>query len=185
MKRVNRECLVCGEKYEYCDTCGAPTEEKTDLWKALFHDENCKHIYEALSAHMVGTRSNEEIVSMLSKCDLDSITLKPTMQKAYEEIMEIATAPAPKEETKEEPTVEEADKHEEKEEAAEVETKVEEPEVKEETASEETETKEDVTETIDVTGTKATSNKADTSSNKYVNGRDSSFLYKSGFKRSR
>jgi len=174
MKRVNRECIVCGEKYEYCDTCGAPTEEKTDLWKALFHDENCKHIYEALSAHMVGTRSNEEIVSMLSKCNLDSITLKPTMQRAYEEIMEIATAPSKKE----------VDKHEEKEETSEVETKVEEPEVKKETASKEAKT-EDVTETIDVTGTKATSNKSNVSSNKYVNGRDSSFLYKSGFKRSR
>ena len=98
MKRANRKCIVCGTEYEFCDSCGTSAAQRDDMWKALYHDMNCKHIYEALSAYMVGTRTNEEVIKMLSACNFDGIHLKPTMQKAYDEIMELATAPQSKKE---------------------------------------------------------------------------------------
>lgn len=104
MKRANRKCIVCGKEYEFCDSCGSKEITRDQMWKALYHDKNCQHIYEALSAYLVGTKSNDEVIEMMSKCNFDGIELNPALHKAYEEIMELATAPKteePKEEINE------------------------------------------------------------------------------------
>lgn len=65
---ANRKCVLCGTDYEYCPTCerfaGYPR------WMFLFHDENCKKIYEVLNNYGAGAIDKNEAKSELSKLDL-------------------------------------------------------------------------------------------------------------------
>lgn len=99
---VERECIVCGAKYYYCQSCNGNDE----TWKILYDTKNCQHIYDAMSGHLVGTRSDKECADELAKCDFTNIKLQPTMQKAYDEIMASVNA----DKSKEADTVKDADK---------------------------------------------------------------------------
>ena len=90
---VERECIVCGAKYYYCQSCNGDDE----TWKILYDTKNCQHIYDAMSGHLAGTRSDEECAKELEECDFSNIKLQPTMQKAYDEIMASVNADKQKE----------------------------------------------------------------------------------------
>lgn len=75
----NRTCKVCGEKYFYCfnHTC----DKTQPSYMALFHDENCKTIFDVLNKLYFNQITNKEAVRVLKKCDLsvlekDSVDLK-------------------------------------------------------------------------------------------------------------
>lgn len=64
----NKKCICCGHEYRYCNNC--QEFDKFPTWMAIFHNSNCKEIYNATS--MYGQIPNEEIKARLDKCDLSN-----------------------------------------------------------------------------------------------------------------
>lgn len=81
---LNRTCLACGKKYEYCGSC--PTSTNLPVWKNIFDTENCKTIFENVSDYIQESISKEVAKDRISKCDF-SITYKKDIQKCIEDIM--------------------------------------------------------------------------------------------------
>lgn len=65
---TNKTCKVCGEKYFYCfnHTC----IDNQPSYMALFHDENCKLIFEALNKLYFEQISEKDAIKVLRSCDL-------------------------------------------------------------------------------------------------------------------
>lgn len=79
----NRTCICCRTQYRYCSSC----EEFAHLepWYAIFHDSNCKEIYNATS--MYGQVPVEETKARLDKCDLSNKeTFHPAILKVINEV---------------------------------------------------------------------------------------------------
>lgn len=68
MAANNRICFVCQEKYRYCPSCEGDYLKPT--WMVMFHDENCKVIFETLQKHFLKELTDEEALSIIEKCDL-------------------------------------------------------------------------------------------------------------------
>ena len=66
MAKANRTCVVCGEQYHYCNNCHV--EEPT--WRTIFHDENCKKIFETINQQYFEHISEDEAVQALMNCNL-------------------------------------------------------------------------------------------------------------------
>lgn len=65
-----RKCVICSSVYEFCPTCAS--YDKEPRWKLLFHDENCKKIYEVANAYGSEQMSAEEAKAKLEKLDLSN-----------------------------------------------------------------------------------------------------------------
>ena len=63
----NRICLVCGKAYEYCGSCNG---KKLPTWMNLFHDENCRQIFHAVSDYSQNVITKDSGRDKLSGCDL-------------------------------------------------------------------------------------------------------------------
>ena len=63
-----RKCIVCGGEYNYCRSC--PSDAKKETWYALYNNENCKNISQALTDYNYNKITKEEAKEMLSTCDL-------------------------------------------------------------------------------------------------------------------
>lgn len=83
MGKYTKRCAVCGKMYEYCNTCNAYANMPT--WMTMFHDENCKNIFEITSAYYAGSRSDEVIREQLLSCDLSN---KEQFTKKTQEVIE-------------------------------------------------------------------------------------------------
>lgn len=81
---LNRTCLACGKKYEYCGSC--PTSANLPVWKNIFDTENCKTIFENASDFAQGVISKDVAKNRISKCDF-SIKYKDNIQKHINDIM--------------------------------------------------------------------------------------------------
>lgn len=81
---LNRTCLACGKKYEYCGSC--PTSVNLPVWKNIFDTENCKIIFENTSDFIQGVISKDVARKRISKCDF-SIKYKDNIQKHINDIM--------------------------------------------------------------------------------------------------
>ena len=68
MTNNNRTCIVCGKSYKYCSNCAEYSN--LEIWHNIFHDANCKEIYNAVS--MYGKVSKEETKARLDKCNLSN-----------------------------------------------------------------------------------------------------------------
>lgn len=79
----NRICLVCGKAYEYCEHCSG---NKSPIWMNLYHDNNCRQIFHAVSDYNQKVITKEEGRERLSECDLN-IELKDNFKKYVDEIM--------------------------------------------------------------------------------------------------
>lgn len=89
MGKYTKRCAVCGKMYEYCNTCNAYANLPT--WMTMFHDENCKNIFEITSAYYAGSRSDEVIREQLLSCDLSD--KKQFTKKTQEVIEKLIEAP--------------------------------------------------------------------------------------------
>lgn len=66
-----RSCALCGGKYQYCPHCSDFDSEPK--WKTMFHDNNCKTIFDILQKHFLKQYSDAEAVTLLNACDLSVI----------------------------------------------------------------------------------------------------------------
>ena len=66
--KLNRNCIVCAEKYSYCNSC----KEHSNLepWHSIFCSSNCREIFNVVS--MYEKISNDDIKARLDKCDLSN-----------------------------------------------------------------------------------------------------------------
>lgn len=79
-----RKCIVCGNEYSYCRTC--PKDAKKESWYALYDNENCKNISQALTDYNFKRITKEEAKDALAKCDL-SIKLGEYYRTALDLVM--------------------------------------------------------------------------------------------------
>lgn len=70
MGKYTRHCTICGKTYDYCSSCNAYAHMPS--WMTMFHDENCKNIFEITSAYYAGSRSDEVVRDQLLACDLSN-----------------------------------------------------------------------------------------------------------------
>lgn len=63
-----RKCVVCGTEYEYCPNC--PKHRQQAAWHKLFHEENCKKIFNILNDYHFKHIDINEARELLSQCDL-------------------------------------------------------------------------------------------------------------------
>lgn len=68
MAKKDRKCYLCGEKYQYCPTCGNDRLKPT--WMAEFHSESCKNIFDICTRYNMQLMTKEEAQKALSACDL-------------------------------------------------------------------------------------------------------------------
>ena len=67
-KKNNRKCICCSTEYHYCNSCG---EDRTKpAWYAIYHDENCKNIFNVASDFLAGAITKEEARQKFDACDL-------------------------------------------------------------------------------------------------------------------
>lgn len=81
----NKKCIVCGEVYTYCDNCAEFINQPA--WKNIYHDANCKEIFNVVSDYLAGILPCAEAKIRLAKCDIsNSEHFHPSIAKAIEEI---------------------------------------------------------------------------------------------------
>ena len=79
-----RKCIVCGNEYNYCRSC--PKDAKKETWYALYDNENCKNISQALTDYNFNKITKEEAKELLSNCDL-SINLVEYYRNTLDVVM--------------------------------------------------------------------------------------------------
>ena len=85
MIKKTRNCIVCGQEYEYCNNCKA--HAALPAWMAIYHDENCKNIMTIATEYMAGNITKAEAKAQLDGCALSNKkSFKPSVAKAVEEI---------------------------------------------------------------------------------------------------
>ena len=87
----NKTCKVCGEKYHYCfnQVCS----EKQPSYMALFHDENCKTIFETLNKLYFAQITEKKAVRTLKRCDLSVLDRDAADNKIREKVYDLLTTP--------------------------------------------------------------------------------------------
>ena len=99
-----RKCIVCGKEYNYCRSC--PKDAKKETWYALYDNENCKNISQALTDYNFNKVTKEEAKDLLAGCDL-SINLSEYYRNTLGVVMAKPKRSKAKPVVIEEPTVEE------------------------------------------------------------------------------
>lgn len=88
MARLNRTCVVCGTRYEYCSSCNKDRNKPT--WMSSFHDENCKKIYEACAGFNSNRLTSQEAKEILDTCDLaDKERFTTSTKRLIDEIYKV------------------------------------------------------------------------------------------------
>ena len=85
MIKKTRNCIVCGQEYEYCSNC--KRHASLPAWMAIYHDENCRNIMNIATEYMAGNITKAEAKAQLDGCDLSNKkNFKPSVAKAVDEI---------------------------------------------------------------------------------------------------
>ena len=67
-KKNNRKCICCSTEYRYCNSC---SEDRTKpAWYAIYHNENCKDIFNTASDYLAGAITKEDAKQKFDACDL-------------------------------------------------------------------------------------------------------------------
>ena len=93
MVKNNKKCILCGKVYSYCNSCSE--FDHLPRWMECYCSENCKEIFNALSAYNMKTRPVESIIATLKASNLEIEKYHEANQKYIKEILEKdAAAPA-------------------------------------------------------------------------------------------
>lgn len=71
MAKLNRVCFTCGTKHSYCPNCY--DDRHLETWHIMFHDENCKIIFNIINQHFHKYMTTEQAIIQLEQCDLTNI----------------------------------------------------------------------------------------------------------------
>ena len=63
MKRGERTCIVCSQKYLYCPNCGIGDPQET--WRNLYDSEGCNKIFDVVSLYKNGHINKSEAIMKL------------------------------------------------------------------------------------------------------------------------
>lgn len=88
MKKDNKTCILCGKKYSFCNRC----EEYDHLprWMAIYCSDNCRVIFNEISAYNMKLRSKKDAAKNISECDLSrKDEFNAQCQKYINEILDI------------------------------------------------------------------------------------------------
>lgn len=87
MARYVRSCILCGKKYEYCNTCSAFQDKP--VWMFSYCSEDCKDITSLLTDYIYNKISKEEVKEIIGSKDTSRhMQYKGSYGKAYKEIMD-------------------------------------------------------------------------------------------------
>lgn len=79
-----RKCYTCGAEYDYCPSCSGGGPE----WKLLWDKEECKDVFEAISAYNLDLATAAEVKEVLDAHEVTSYDgYKPAIRKQLQKIM--------------------------------------------------------------------------------------------------
>lgn len=97
MEKGIRKCISCGEEYKFCLHCAE--YDHLPRWKNMWHNENCKNLFNIASEYSVKNISAEEAKERFSKCDLSyKNKLHKNIVKAINEVNKLTKKAASKKE---------------------------------------------------------------------------------------
>ena len=67
-QKNNRICIVCRKEYSYCGNCSE--DRLKEPWHAIYHNANCKDIFNVASDYLAGLITKEEAREKFDDCDL-------------------------------------------------------------------------------------------------------------------
>lgn len=86
MSQVNRICKTCGKQYFYCTNCDKTLN--SPQWMLMWHDENCKKIFEIVSDYAQKRISKADAKSKIQACNLQVYyTFKEKIRNYIDEIL--------------------------------------------------------------------------------------------------
>ncbi len=86
MAQANRICKTCGKQYFFCSNCEKSLN--SPQWMLMWHDLNCKRVFEIASDYAQGRLTKNEAKKELDKCDLTVFyTFKENIRNILEDIM--------------------------------------------------------------------------------------------------
>ena len=89
-----RNCSICGVEYSYCPDCDAYKDYPR--WMFLFHDENCKKIWEVYNAYNAGVKNANQAKYALQRLDLSKRSrFIPAIQSFIDKICAESTPERP------------------------------------------------------------------------------------------
>lgn len=85
MSRGKRKCICCGEEYNFCPHCSE--YDSLPRWMGMYHNENCKKLFETTNRYLLKTITAEEAKIQYSECDLSyKYKLKKTIVNTINEV---------------------------------------------------------------------------------------------------
>ena len=79
-RKNNKTCICCQTKYTFCPNCS--DFDHLPRWMTIFHDANCREIFNTLMYYNSNDITEEEAKTILDKCDLSK---KETFAKKIKE----------------------------------------------------------------------------------------------------
>lgn len=87
MAKLNRTCFVCGKKHSYCPSCYE--DRLLETWHIMFHDENCKKIFDIINQYFYKHINVDEAITQLEQCDLTNVeSFNEDIKKDIKDILE-------------------------------------------------------------------------------------------------
>lgn len=94
VKKNNKTCIACGTRYTFCSGCAQ--YDHLPRWMAIFHEENCKDIYNTVNDYINSGLSKEDAKELLDKCDLSNKDkMHHVLLNAINEIYSVETVEEP------------------------------------------------------------------------------------------
>lgn len=86
LKRKNKVCHTCSTEYKFCTGCA--DYDHLPRWMALFHNDNCRMIFNTISSYNVGHITKSEAAEQLRGCDLSyKNKMKPNIVEKIDMIL--------------------------------------------------------------------------------------------------
>lgn len=95
-----RKCFCCEKIYHYCGH-GCKDDNPNEPWRFLFHDENCKKVYELWQAYRGKEITEDSLREKLNSMNIKAILASNSMisqdfKKILDEKKEVKKAPVTK-----------------------------------------------------------------------------------------
>ena len=83
----NRQCICCGEKYNYCPDCSR-ADKLAPTWKSQFCSEDCMSLFMTLTRYNMSRLTKDEAKEIISSLNLKPIDAYAScVQRDYDKIM--------------------------------------------------------------------------------------------------